>query len=205
MPNWCNNHIQISGTKENMEKIYHLFKNTESKRYREILVMNHLIPHDAEYKRIEKSGNYLLNPQTSFYGTKWDFSLSEANVNDVQEDYVSLSPSTAWSPPSEFCEKLAKKYDVEVRIDYEEGGVGFVGREVYNSDGLIEQQVYEDYDRGLYFLDNESFWSNLESNIEYAMENEETLETFMERYSFVSEEDKEEIKQQFTEMVKDYE
>lgn len=205
MPNWCNNYIQISGTKENMEKIYHLFKNEDSKRYREILVMNYLIPHDTEYKQIEKSGNFLLNPQTKFYGTKWDFRLNEANVIVVEEDYVSLGPSTAWSPPSEFCERLARKYDVNVEITYEEGGVGFVGREVYNSDGLIEQEIYENYEEGLYNLENETFWENLDSSIEYALENEEDLEDFMGRYYFVTPEDKEEIEKLYTEMVKDYE
>lgn len=205
MPNWCNNYIQISGTKENMEKIYHLFKNEGSKRYRDILVMNHLIPHDSEYKRIEKSGDFLLNPQTTFYGTKWDFTLTQANVINVTEEYVSLGPSTAWSPPSEFCEKLAKKYDVNVEINFEEGGVGFVGREVYNSDGLIEQEIYENYEEGLYKLDNETFWSNLDYSIEYALENEETLESFMERYPYVTPEDRKEIEEEFTQMVKDYE
>ena len=205
MPNWCNNYIQISGTKENMEKIYHLFKNEDSKRYREILVMNYLIPHDTEYKQIEKSGNFLLNPQTKFYGTKWDFRLNEANIHIVEEDRVSLAPSTAWSPPSEFCERLARKYDVNVEITYEEGGVGFVGREVYNSDGLIEQEIYENYEEGLYKLENETFWENLDSSIEYALENEEDLEDFMGRYYFVTPEDKEEIEKLYTEMVKDYE
>ncbi len=205
MPNWCNNYIQISGTKENMEKIYHLFKNEDSKRYREILVMNYLIPHDTEYKQIEKSGNFLLNPQTKFYGTKWDFRLNEANIHIVEEDRVSLAPSTAWSPPSEFCERLARKYDVNVEITYEEGGVGFVGREVYNSDGLIEQEIYENYEEGLYKLENETFWENLDSSIEYALENEEDLEDFMGRYYFVTPEDKQEIEKLYTEMVKDYE
>jgi hypothetical protein len=205
MPNWCNNYIQISGTKENMEKIYHLFKNEDSKRYREILVMNYLIPHDTEYKQIEKSGNFLLNPQTKFYGTKWDFRLNEANIHIVEEDRVSLAPSTAWSPPSEFCERLARKYDVNVEITYEEGGVGFVGREVYNSEGLIEQEIYENYEEGLYKLENETFWENLDSSIEYALENEEDLEDFMGRYYFVTPEDKQEIEKLYTEMVKDYE
>jgi hypothetical protein len=205
MPNWCNNYIQISGTKENMEKIYHLFKNEDSKRYREILVMNYLIPHDTEYKQIEKSGNFLLNPQTKFYGTKWDFRLNEANIHIVEEDRVSLAPATAWSPPSEFCERLARKYDVNVEITYEEGGVGFVGREVYNSDGLIEQEIYENYEEGLYNLENETFWENLDSSIEYALENEEDLEDFMGRYYFVTPEDKQEIEKLYTEMVKDYE
>ena len=205
MPNWCNNYIQISGTKENMEKIYHLFKNEDSKRYRDIKVMNYLVPHDSEYKRIEKSGNFLLNPQTTFYGTKWDFTLSESNTIYVTEEYVSLGPSTAWSPPSEFCEKLAKKYDVKVEINFEESGVGFVGKEVYNSDGLIEQEVYENYSEGLYKLDNETFWSNLEYEIEYAIENDVPVEEFLATHSFVTDEDKEEIEKQFTEMVKELE
>jgi hypothetical protein len=76
---------------------------------------------------------------------------------------------------------------------------------VYNSDGLIEQEIYENYEEGLYNLENETFWENLDSSIEYALENEEDLEDFMGRYYFVTPEDKQEIEKLYTEMVKDYE
>ncbi len=93
----------------------------------------------SEYEKIKESGDFIINPQDRFYGTKWDFDLKESNVNEVTEERITLSPSTAWSPPSEFCQKLTKKYGVSVTLDYEEGGVGFVGQEEFEDGEMIGQ------------------------------------------------------------------
>lgn len=218
MPNWCNNHIVISGEKSNMKPIYDYFNEGQKiidkyyddcKKYREEnpdatdngvswednLVMNTLVPHDEEYQQIKESGNFLLNPQTRFYGTKWDFDLRESNLYEVSEESISLSPSTAWSPPSEFCERLAKKYNVQVSIQFEEGGVGFVGKELFTSEGMVEQEIYEDYLEGLYVLDNETFWSM----VDFELDDLEDLteEEFLNKFPFVKEEDKETLREEY--------
>jgi hypothetical protein len=219
MPNWCNNFIEISGEKSNMKPIYDYFNEGQKviekyyedcKKYREEnpdatdygvswednLVMNTLVPHDEEYDAIEKSGEFLLNPQTEFYGTKWDFDLREANVISIEEGFVSLAPSTAWSPPTEFCERLAKKYNVEVTLQYEEGGVGFVGKEFFTNEGMVEQEHYDDYYLGLYNLDKETFWSMVESECEN-IDEDTTEEEFLKQFDFVSETDLKSIKEDF--------
>lgn len=221
MPNWCNNFIEISGTKSNMKPIYDYFNEGQKviekyyedvKKYREEnpdatdlgvswednLVMNTLIPHDEEYDAIEKSGEYLLNPQTEFYGTKWDFDLREANLISIEEEFVSFAPSTAWSPPTEFCERLAKRYNVEVTLQYEEGGVGFVGKEFFTNEGMVEQEHYDDYYLGLYNLDKETFWSMVESECEN-IDEDTTEEEFLKQFDFVSETDLKQIKEDFHE------
>jgi hypothetical protein len=224
MPNWCNNHIEISGSKENMKPIFDFFTEsdkiineyyTKHAEYRknnpdagltygspieglerpEILVMNTLIPHDEEYKQIEESGNYLLNPQTSFYGTKWDFDFSEANAQDISEEYISFTPSTAWAPPSEFCQRLSKKFNVVVDIFYEEGGVGFVGKETYDNGEQTDSESYDDYLEGLYELDNEQFWYEVDSRLEYL--EDQDLEEFLSDFTFVSDEDRGNLIEQF--------
>ena len=222
MPNWCNNHIEISGSKENMKPIITFFEEGQKKvdeyykkkqeivkeypefnmwdeidglMLEEQLVMNTLVPHDEDYEKIKESGDFLINPQQRFYGTKWDFDLREANLNEVREDYISLAPTTAWSPPSEFCERLAKKYKVEVSIQYEEGGVGFVGKEVYTIDGMKEQEFYEDYYEGLYNLDKETFWSMVDSELEDL--DDITEEEFLNKFPFVNDKDRETIKKDY--------
>jgi hypothetical protein len=222
MPNWCNNFIEISGTKSDMKPIYDFFVDSQKKldeyadkkkayikehpelnmwsniegiTMEEILVMNTLVPHDEEYKQIEESGEYLVHPQQAFYGTKWDFDFEQANIIDVREDYISLSPSTAWSPPSEFCEMLAKKHNVHIDLQYEEGGVGFVGKEEFTSEGMIGQVFYDDYYEGLYHLDNETFWSMVESELEDL--EDITEEEFLNKFPFVSDKDKEQLKQDY--------
>lgn len=219
MPNWCNNYIQISGSKENMKPIYDFFHNGQKKvdeyyekrqqylkehpeksiwdeiegiELEQQLVMSTLVPHDEEYERIKESGDFIINPQDSFYGTKWDFDLKESNVNEVTEERITLSPSTAWSPPSEFCQKLTKKYGVSVTIDYEEGGAGFVGQEEFEDGEMIGQIFYNDYYEGLYNLDKETFWSMVDSELDDLVDI--TEEEFVNKFPYVSEEDKENIR-----------
>ena len=222
MPNWCNNYIEISGSKENMKPIYDYFNEGQKvidkyyedvKKYREEnpdatdlgvsweenLVMNTLVPHDEEYDRIKESGDFLLNPQTRFYGTKWDFDLREANLNQVEETLITLAPSTAWSPPSEFCQRLTKKYNVHVNLTYEEGGVGFVGQEEFEGGEMIGQVIYEDYYEGLYHLDKETFWSMVDYECDDLNE-DTTEEEFLEKFSsYASEEDLKQIKEYYHE------
>lgn len=222
MPNWCNNYIVISGTKSNMKPIYDFFHNGQKKvdeyyekkkqyikenpdktiwdhvegiELEEQLVMKTLVPHDEEYERIKESGDFIINPQDRFYGTKWDFDLKESNLNEVTEERITLSPSTAWSPPSEFCQKLTKKYGVHVDITYEEGGAGFVGQEEFEDGEMTGQIFYNNYYEGLYHLENETFWSMVDSELDNY--DDITEEEFLNKFPFVSEKDREIIRNDF--------
>lgn len=222
MPNWCNNYIVISGTKSNMKPIYDFFHNGQKKvdeyyekkkqyikenpdktiwdhvegiELEEQLVMKTLVPHDEEYERIKVSGDFIINPQDRFYGTKWDFDLKESNLNEVTEERITLSPSTAWSPPSEFCQKLTKKYGVHVDITYEEGGAGFVGQEEFEDGEMTGQLFYNNYYEGLYHLENETFWSMVDSELDNY--DDITEEEFLSKFPFVSEKDREIIRNDF--------
>ena len=138
MPNWCDNYIIIYGEKENMAPIYKYF--TESERviqvidtlrediltsgtstlddvlrdypYPDNLVMNSLCPRDEEYDRIVNENDFLLHPQSTFYGTKWDYSIEQANLHSITEEEIIIAPMTAWGPCDRFCQMLSKKYGV---------------------------------------------------------------------------------------------
>lgn len=198
MPNWCDNFIIISGDKEDMAPIYEYFQKSEAAleevhklrraamaagksmsdvlqeyTYEDNLVMNTLVPRDAEFDRIMVEGDYLLTPQSTFYGTKWDFQYYEANVDTITPEEIILSPSTAWSPCEKFCERLSDKYGVDVVIQYEEPGNAFIGRTEFSNGEPIEQEHYEDsygkgtfYMEGLYKLDNDLFWYRVDSQLE---------------------------------------
>lgn len=187
MPNWCDNYIIIYGEKENMAPIYKYF--TESERviqevnkvrkdildsgtstlddvlrdypYPDNLVMNSLCPCDEEFSFI------------SFYGTKWDYSIEQANTHSITEEEIIIAPNTAWGPPIPFCQKLSEKYGVGVSINYDEPGNGIVGNYEYNNGEIIEEEHYDgrtgtadNYLKGLYKLDRETFWCRLDSAIE---------------------------------------
>jgi hypothetical protein len=94
-------------------------------------------------------------------------------------------------------------YGVSGVITYDEGGCDFAGRTTIDNEGNIVEEEDYTYNEGLYVLDNESFWSNLESNIEYYADDNTPVEEFVSQYDFVSDEDKEEIKKLYEEYLVD--
>jgi hypothetical protein len=88
---------------------------------------------------------------------------------------------------------------VDVTIQYEEPGCDFCGKTDIKKDGTYVEEDYS-YLKGKYFLDNESFWYEVDSNLEYYLDDENpSLEKFIEEYDFVSDEDKEELKRMYNE------
>lgn len=206
MPNWCNNYIKISGAESKMKPIYDLFKNANPEE--DTWVMSTLVPENEEFEEIKASGEYLLSPYVEYYGTKWDFLVEDCDLTDLEPTSICFSVSSAWSPPEPFCQRLSDKYGVDVTIDFSEGGADFAGRAEY-SDGEVIEAVTYSYREGTYYLDNEVFWMDLESSMEWIFcENpnitlDEVLGTM---YPFVTDEDdKETIKESYNEWKEHYE
>lgn len=167
MPNWCNNFIEISGEESKMKPICDYFANAKDDDF----VMSYLIPEDEDFNQIKESGEFILSPYVSFYGTKWDFTIADSNF-DSSPTRITLSPPTAWSPPEPFCQRLSKKYGVDVSIKFSEGGNDFAGQSEYSNGEEVMSETYS-YREGLYYTDNETFWYEVESDIEWLMcENE---------------------------------
>lgn len=195
MANYCTNFITITGSEENMKPIYEFFKDSYALEHNdprgEVEVMSHFIPYenDDEYKRIVEESDFILNPFCTFYGTKWDFQLCDCNTDDnLLPTSVTFSPSTAWSPPIPFCQKLSEKYGVNVHIEYYEGGNDFSGQSEFSDGEEIVCDEYT-YDEGMYIMDNEGFWYEVESDLEMETP-EDSLEVWLSNlYSFVTDED----------------
>ena len=167
MPNWCNNYIQISGEESNMKPIYDFFQDAVNDTSDEDRwVMSTLVPENEEFEKIKASGEYLLSPYVEYYGTKWDFIAKECCGEDFEPTLITISPSTAWSPPEPFCQKLSEKYGVDVEITFFEGGCDFAGKASYSNGEEVESVTYP-YREGMYYLDNESFWYDVQSDLEW--------------------------------------
>ena len=240
MPNWCDNYIIISGDTDKMKPIYDYFRNSEivldeahklrnnavadgksmndvleEYPYEENLVMNTLVPRDAEYDRIVKEHDYLLSPHSTFYGTKWDYDYRDANVGSITEDEIILNPQTAWGPCLGFCQKLSAKYGVDVVLQYEEPGNAFIGKIEYSNGQISEQHHYEDggngtktYMKGLFEIDRDLFWIRVESDLEHNLFNEisETYIQYIEkRIPFLPEELVMEVESIYNQIKKDHE
>jgi hypothetical protein len=184
MPNWCSNHIIINGTKENMKPIVDFFNN-----HNDLNIMATLVPPDEDYDKIVETGNYLLFPHSTFYGTKWDFTKEELNLVDVNEDGVSLSVDTAWAPCNEFLRRLCIKYKVNAENEYEEPGCDFAGRYTCDAEGNQNDESYP-WLEGVYKFDNDLFWMRIDDD-EFA--HIDSIEQLKEEYSFLDEQDMEEL------------
>ena len=190
MPNWCSNEITISG---DVTKIVQALESIENKEDRNLFKSLIDVPQD-EYD------NDWYNTNLKYFGTKWDVSYEECDPQEIDDECIVLTPSTAWAPPIEFGVNLAKKYGVEVDMYYHESGMDFCGKTYIKSDGTYIEEDYE-YMEGLYHFDVDYFWMEIDMYIEYAKEEEKSVEEFMEDYEYLSEEDKQELIKMYNESI----
>ena len=154
MPNWCENKLDVSGNKSDIQK----FKEStlvKSEKGDELhFTMNLLYPTPPELleqtapntwrgeetdtegklefeKKIEE-----LNKKyghTDWYdwrvdkwGTKWD--ACETYILDDEDEFLSVEYNTAWSPNMEWLKIIAKQFpELKFTLWFEEPGNGFCG------------------------------------------------------------------------------
>lgn len=204
MPNWCSNYIEITGSKTAIKKIKKDIESIENPQNSGVFEKLVGIEPTTTREDYDKGGWW--NSNVNYWGTKWDVSVDDCNF--VFEDTtIHMSPPTAWAPPTGFCSLLAKKFKLDIVLSYDESGCDFCGKTIIDKKGELDDECYE-YIEGKYYFDNESFWYEVDSDIESYKDDidEKTIEEFIdERYSFVSEEDKIEITKMFTDSLKETE
>jgi hypothetical protein len=137
MPNWCMNNLYIShNDPSKLQEFVDAYNSGKT--------CEHYLPVPAEY--YEDNGafprwyDYCVNT----WGTKWDFGKDEYEDPAVVEDNkVSISFNTAWSPPIQFYEKLVE-LDYNVRSTYFEPGMAFCGIWDNGVDNYIEYGGVDD-------------------------------------------------------------
>ena len=198
MPNWCSNTITITGDKKIISGITRLIESIKKTEGEEPGVFATLVGREPgmTQERYDNIGWYDSN--VGYWGTKWDVSYDECDF-DFSDEQIRLHPNTAWSPPIGFCQMMVKEYKkIKIHILYDECGNDFCGQaDIYlDEEGIVccEEEDYG-YAEGLYHLDKEMFWGEVESMIEsYIDEEDGSAEEFVtEHYAYVSEEDKKEI------------
>ena len=202
MPNWCNNFIEIQGDKKTITKLSRIIKGSNNSDDNNRGVFAALIGTKPFVTAEDYDKGAWYDANNSWFGTKWDISYDECNYT-FNDESISFSCETAWAPPIPFLATLCKMYGVSGVITYDEGGSDFAGRTTIDNEGdIVEEEDYT-YNEGLYVLDNESFWFNLDSNIEYYADEETPVDEFVSQYDYVSDEDKVEIKKLYEEYLVD--
>ena len=188
MPNWCYNHLTITGEKKNLDRIKFHLEDIEKKDDVTPGIFMALVGRDQsiDLNEYEHGGWYQSN--VDYWGCKWDISYDESNV-EYNEDSIVMSFDSAWSPPVKFIQHLGRLFDVECELYYEEPGCDFCGKSFYYRDcGLVEEDY--SYDEGRFYFEKDNFFESLMDNMDYLFEGEEevTFEMVKERYPFITEE-----------------
>lgn len=134
MPNWCDNTLTISGKKADLED----FKN-RVKTETEVLSLNNFVPMPKEYEEGDKW--YMWRVEN--WGTKWE--VMDANILNEEDDYIDYRFDSAWSPPTEWLQKVAKQNpNLNFKLVYREDGMGFMGADYYEGGELVNNVMIDD-------------------------------------------------------------
>jgi hypothetical protein len=116
MANNCSNYIQITGSSENIKKVYDFWKKELVDEYDKINYLTDLSIFTPEEK--EKQDVYVS------CGTKW---INTDNL-DIDDDFISITCDTAWSPCNPLLKRIAQTFDVKCENEYNEPGCDFGGK-----------------------------------------------------------------------------
>lgn len=159
MPNWCNNHANVYGTKDEIKKIVDVLDaSTDGNRYADANLFESLVPECKDW------------------GCKWDVAIRQAYIDNNEEE-ICLSFETPWSPPLNFFQEMAKKYNVVINVLYDEPGNDFAGEADIDREGNIDNREYE-YLKGLYYRGDDIFWDEVRSQLDYMLEEDDEPITY---------------------------
>jgi hypothetical protein len=174
MPNWCSNCISFEGTEKAMETLRKDVASIEDGH----CIFTALTDYKEEWEQ---------NDWCDEFGTKWSVTMDN-DIRETMEQDGCFHCETAWSPCTEFVRKVCKKYGVEGRIEYSEGGSDFAGiveidvngDEVSREDMTYREYQYEHLGTTCFF---EDFINDIERGL---IESEEQIR---EEYPYVTAED----------------
>jgi hypothetical protein len=176
MPNWCSNSIVITGDKDKIKKIKRVLETMDTKNDN-IGVFQTLVGRDENVSSSQyNEGGAWYNSNMDRWGCKWDINWDDSNIDTDGDECITMSPQTAWSPPEGFCRLLSQQYGVDVQLEYSEPGCDFAGRLLIYGDGREEESESYQYLEGLYFIDEDLFWMEIQNNLEYEFEEDEPRE-----------------------------
>lgn len=192
MPNWCNNTVEFVGDEQAINKIALGFQS--EKPFESIIGKDPSFTEEDWY-----------NHNHARYGTKWDIEPldpSEVHLHclnlSTMKRTLSVSFSTAWSPPNNFVAEVCRQYGVEANIQYLESGNDFAGEIIFDTNGEVESKFEYTYLEGVYTFDKDLYWTNeVEWILEQAHDELITADALLKQHPYLNEEDKQQLKQRY--------
>ena len=142
MPNWCYNHLNVSGDeiqlREFVEKSLTKYDDEEDRftfngtrpMPKELNITKGTQTQDEKEQAILNLANHGYTDWYEWHcaewGTKWD--ACEPNIQHNDIDYFSVSFETAWAPPIDWIDHIMQDFpDLCFELEYEEPGMCFGG------------------------------------------------------------------------------
>jgi hypothetical protein len=136
MPNWCDNHITITGDPVRISNLWSSMKNEKG----ETCLMGACpVPEEHEENWYEWC--------VENWGTKWPMDISTVDKDDTE---IAVSGVTAWAPPLELLMFISNNWEVQCEIRFSEPGMDFAGVAVLShgtmslSEGSIAEHMSPD-------------------------------------------------------------
>lgn len=139
MPNWCYNHLEITGEKSAVADFKTATTNEDGHLSFECLVPM------PESLRKPDGGDGWYAWSVEHWGTKWDIDGREVGtehtVTDAGTSRLVYDFNTAWAPPTAWLERVAAKYpNLKFALWFDEPGADFSGLETFEN-GVINHQA----------------------------------------------------------------
>ena len=192
MPNWCSNYIVISGDERKISLLKNILEDVPKSKEDESIVFETLIGKEPTITTEDYEKGGWFDSNVNWFGTSWDVSYSDCQF-EFGDDNIIMMPMTSWSPPVGFVSNLCKMYGVTAVMNYDERGCNFCGRAHIDINGEVDDEEFK-FNEGHYHFDNEYFWESLvESDMEYASDEDKTKDQFLLDYPYVNEDDLKEL------------
>lgn len=128
MPNWCSNHLSITGEKERMDAFKNRLRLNQDEEPE--LSFSAFVPTETMSQSIAR------------WGTKWDLYPTLPTVD--LDDELFFDFETAWSPPIEWLLSVSRIFpELEFRLAYFEPGMQFAGSHTIRGEE-VEEEFYEE-------------------------------------------------------------
>jgi len=165
MPNWCWNHLEVSGDEIQLQEFVE--KSTTNIEENDEFSFEGTLPRGDRKDWHEWSINN--------WGTKWDACESNIGNNDI--NYFTVSFDTAWAPPIDWINNILQDFpDLCFELEYEEPGMCFGGKLSAQYE-VIWDDLHWDLDQASECCEGEINWEhkNLEQQCLICGEETETI------------------------------
>jgi hypothetical protein len=137
MPNWCANTFKVKGDSQRIRAFYDFLEERKGENWFDFFV---------EPAKEGDEDWYQYNLDT--YGCKWNCEAMDWQIEDFEDgrSEVVVVFDSPWAPPSKLYETLAEDESLEIYAEYNEEGIGFVGRFENGEDECYEYDEPGDLD-----------------------------------------------------------